>query len=104
IGAGAEIRGRTEMARAIPEQDRDFAHIRAGHGQILVAIAIEIADRDPARSRASGSLDRSAKTAGAISEQNRDVVWRGSRNGDSEILDTIVIEIADGHSPRAAVY
>ena len=98
-----KVRGCAEGAGRVKqggvEEDRDVVAVKIRHGQVGLAIAIEVPDRDGVRVCPRGEVGGGAEGAGTGAEEDRDVVAVGIRHGQVGLA--IAIEIPDRDGERA---
>src|SRR5262249_44043162 len=91
----------TESAAAVAEKDRDVRRRVVGDGEVLVAVAVEVADEDLGRIRSRRKRPADAEPAAAVAEEHRHVVRPETR--DDEVHAAVAVEVARAERLRSAL-
>src|SRR2546423_15657816 len=93
-GSGEVARGIREGAVSVAEQNR---HSRRGHGEIELAIAIQVGGRDARQVAATGQVQAGIdEGAGAGAENDLELAELA---GDGEVELAVTVKVASGNTP-----
>ena len=88
------------IARAVQDLDRRPGELRPD--DVGDAVAVEIADRDPARVAGEREIDRRSEAAVPGAEEQRDGVAVGV--GDGDVERAVAVQVADREVERSAAH